>query len=632
MPKRVVNNAVTVCSKGTMPSVLLVGDEHDWVIENENTANVGDHVPITNIVPFGLCKSMANPAVAAAQGTPQPCIPITPMEWSPGEKSVILDKHKALHDQSICPCVWKGIIAITDAGQDSWFIGHEIPKDKKEENKKQASEAVEKYKTSDEGKKTIADTKAKAQESAVKQAEAQKPQSKAEANSTTASNSANTPAEKQEHWIQAQYLDADNKPITGVFYTIKHNVDGSLHPGTLDAQGKTQRLTNIQPGTATITFGEKQKLEAHLNQYRNQLKAHLDAMLEKIKAAAAKEHAQYAKYPWYEKNFIYNAAVDKNLVEGLGKGAVEGTWGAIKGAAHVLFEGAKLQGLEQAMNSAIISGNTAEYNELEKQYQQLIAADTAWLTKAKKFVEQLYRDSKTRDLLENFAKEYVESETPLMIAKQTGKFVGGLIPGIIIAVVTGQPEVAVIGESTEAIEDVTAAASTTEKIDDTLNDLEKCQELNAAAIDNEHIVKSEEPAEEVPVEIINQRIDKAFDFYKNSGMPADKIEDHLNGIDFTKPVTLENLTKNKILQQWQVPGNWQGDYYSKIGETPTRLGINPLGKKRGIDIILKRKANFYKLTEDVSALKSTANNVLDDFSIPEKTLPNRRWRNSIFYS
>src|SRR5690606_19512638 len=55
-----------------------------------------DNVPFLNIMPFGTCMSIANPAVAAATAaalgvlTPAPCIPATVAPWGPGVPTVLV--------------------------------------------------------------------------------------------------------------------------------------------------------------------------------------------------------------------------------------------------------------------------------------------------------------------------------------------------------------------------------------------------------------------------------------------------------------------------------------------------------------------------------------------------------------
>ena len=127
MAKFVVNNAELKCSCGTASSKLKVGGEHNWIIENQNAANIGDHIPIKNICPFGNCTNTANPAVAAALGAPQPCIPVTPNKWSPGAKEFYIDKEQVLDDVSTCQCIYGGVISVADAGQESWFIDNILP-------------------------------------------------------------------------------------------------------------------------------------------------------------------------------------------------------------------------------------------------------------------------------------------------------------------------------------------------------------------------------------------------------------------------------------------------------------------------------------------------------------------------
>ena len=127
MAKFVVNNAELKCSCGTASSNLKVGGEHKWIIENQNTANISDHIPMKNICPFGNCTNPANPAVAAALGAPQPCVPVTPNKWSPGAKEFYIDKEQVLDDVSTCQCVYGGVISVADAGQGSWFIDNILP-------------------------------------------------------------------------------------------------------------------------------------------------------------------------------------------------------------------------------------------------------------------------------------------------------------------------------------------------------------------------------------------------------------------------------------------------------------------------------------------------------------------------
>ena len=80
MAKAVVNNAILSCSFGNKKSYFSVPNGHKAITENENKANISDHVSGKNIKPFGMCKSPVNPAIAKGLGKPQPCVPETPLK------------------------------------------------------------------------------------------------------------------------------------------------------------------------------------------------------------------------------------------------------------------------------------------------------------------------------------------------------------------------------------------------------------------------------------------------------------------------------------------------------------------------------------------------------------------------
>ncbi len=122
MPKLVANGAKLKCSQGSAPSTLTVLPANGSSADEQPTATVMDNVPMTNIAPFGMCNTQANPqvasATAAAQGvlTPMPCVPVIPAPWSPGSPVVTINELKALTSDSKCNCTWTGSIEITDPG------------------------------------------------------------------------------------------------------------------------------------------------------------------------------------------------------------------------------------------------------------------------------------------------------------------------------------------------------------------------------------------------------------------------------------------------------------------------------------------------------------------------------------
>lgn len=128
MPKQACMGAMLKCSFGMAPSTLMPTPK-PVLTSNMVAANIMDHVPMMNILPFGMCQSMANPTVAAATAaamgalTPMPCIPNTPAPWVPGAPTVLLCNSPALDNVSKLMCIWGGVIEITNAGQ----MTHDIP-------------------------------------------------------------------------------------------------------------------------------------------------------------------------------------------------------------------------------------------------------------------------------------------------------------------------------------------------------------------------------------------------------------------------------------------------------------------------------------------------------------------------
>lgn len=122
MPKLVVHGAGLKCSEGMQTGTLSVLPVNMTSGDQAEVATVNDVVPLVNIPTFGMCKTQANPQVAAAtvaaQGvlTPMPCVPVIVGPWSPGAEGATLAAQKALTKDSTCSCAWAGTIEITDPG------------------------------------------------------------------------------------------------------------------------------------------------------------------------------------------------------------------------------------------------------------------------------------------------------------------------------------------------------------------------------------------------------------------------------------------------------------------------------------------------------------------------------------
>lgn len=123
MPQQVCNGALLQCSMGMTPSSLTVLPINRVNTAEQPDANIMDHVPLVNIMPFGMCMSPANPSVAAATAaalgvpTPMPCIPVTISPWVPGAPTVMLGGNPTLDSTSTLLCMWAGVIQIVEPGE-----------------------------------------------------------------------------------------------------------------------------------------------------------------------------------------------------------------------------------------------------------------------------------------------------------------------------------------------------------------------------------------------------------------------------------------------------------------------------------------------------------------------------------
>jgi hypothetical protein len=122
MAKLVAHGAKLKCDQGLAPGVLTVLPISMADGGLVPAATVMDNLPMVNIAPFGMCKTQANPMVAAATAaamgalTPMPCIPVVTAPWSPGSSGTQVAGQKVLTDDSKCSCMWSGSISVTDPG------------------------------------------------------------------------------------------------------------------------------------------------------------------------------------------------------------------------------------------------------------------------------------------------------------------------------------------------------------------------------------------------------------------------------------------------------------------------------------------------------------------------------------
>ena len=129
MPNHVCMGATLMCPMGMATSKLMVLPKNKVMTDGKPAANIMDNVPFVNILPFGNCMSLANPATAAATTaalgvlTPMPCIPNIPGPWAPGSPMVLLAGPPSLNMSSKLVCAFGGVIQILVEGQAT----HAIP-------------------------------------------------------------------------------------------------------------------------------------------------------------------------------------------------------------------------------------------------------------------------------------------------------------------------------------------------------------------------------------------------------------------------------------------------------------------------------------------------------------------------
>lgn len=119
-----VNAGTTIqCSFGVAPTPLSVLPLKRTMAVGPPAATIMDNKPMMNVIPFGVCSSIANPMVAAATAaamgvlTPMPCLPVIPAPWVPGSPTVLIGGVPALSSTSKCMCAYGGVIQVVVPGQ-----------------------------------------------------------------------------------------------------------------------------------------------------------------------------------------------------------------------------------------------------------------------------------------------------------------------------------------------------------------------------------------------------------------------------------------------------------------------------------------------------------------------------------
>ena len=126
----VVNGAKLMCPFGSTPSTLTVTSQMTVLGGSKPIATIMDMAPGSNIAPFGMCMSLANPQVASATAaalgvlTPQPCMLVPAGPWQPTKPTVLIGNKPVLTQDSMLLCgMGMGQISILLPGQTKIVTG-----------------------------------------------------------------------------------------------------------------------------------------------------------------------------------------------------------------------------------------------------------------------------------------------------------------------------------------------------------------------------------------------------------------------------------------------------------------------------------------------------------------------------
>lgn len=124
-----VTGAKCMCSFGTAPCNLQATSQTTCLEEGKPVATIQDMQPNVNLQPFGMCTSLANPAVAAATAaalgvlTPQPCTMAPAGTWIPANPKVMIGGAPCLTNEATLMCgVGAGTIKIIAPGQTKVLV------------------------------------------------------------------------------------------------------------------------------------------------------------------------------------------------------------------------------------------------------------------------------------------------------------------------------------------------------------------------------------------------------------------------------------------------------------------------------------------------------------------------------
>jgi len=235
MPTYVRQGAKLSCSMGSAQSAMQLSHPVSPVLVcGAPMAGMTDNQTFVNIAPFGLCKSLINPTVAAATAAAggklqeMPCIPNMLIPWLNTKPDVLVKGRPALTDGSRCVCMWSGIIEVKSAGQNSVISGAAAP----------PVEVVERQ------------TKAAVAESAAKAKEAETKAAETKSTETTSTAATSTEAKTTEPATPRQTAQTPKIPRDGADQTQKDGLLTTISTTVKTAVEKVAKVMKERVGSA----------------------------------------------------------------------------------------------------------------------------------------------------------------------------------------------------------------------------------------------------------------------------------------------------------------------------------------------------------------------------------------------
>lgn len=125
----VCTGGVLGCSFGMTPAPFNALPAPRVTVGGLPAGVMSDMAPVVNLPPFGLCRSLSNPTVAAATAaalgvlTPMPCVPVPTGPWTNTAQKLSIGGQSAITNDSRLTCAWGGQITVQFAGQLSVMTG-----------------------------------------------------------------------------------------------------------------------------------------------------------------------------------------------------------------------------------------------------------------------------------------------------------------------------------------------------------------------------------------------------------------------------------------------------------------------------------------------------------------------------